>query len=70
MLVPPGVVSLVDWATLALSGLIALASLAGALYAVPWTPKARRMAPTRAFNFLWVTRLLLQVRTGRGGARG
>lgn len=58
---PPGIVSLVDWATLALSGVIAVASLAGALYSVPWTRRARRMPSTRAFNYLWVTRFMLQV---------
>ncbi|KIZ05681.1 hypothetical protein MNEG_2279 [Monoraphidium neglectum] len=60
MLVPPGVVSLIDWAVLALTGLIAAASLVGALYSVPWTRRARRQAPTRAFNYLWVTRFTLQ----------
>ena len=61
MLVPPGVVSLIDWAVLALTGFIAAASLVGALYSVPWTRRARRMAPTRAFNYLWVTRFTLQI---------
>lgn len=61
MLVPPGVVSLIDWAVLALTGCIAIASLVGALYSVPWTRRARRQAPTRAFNYLWITRFTLQI---------
>jgi len=60
MLVPPAVVSLIDWAVVALSGFIAVASLVGALYSVPWTRRARRQASTRAFNYLWITRFMLQ----------
>jgi hypothetical protein len=61
MLVPPPVVSLIDWAVLALSGTIAGVSLVGALYSVPWTRRGRRMASTRAFNYLWITRFMLQL---------
>ncbi|KAI8470397.1 MAG: hypothetical protein J3K34DRAFT_521407 [Monoraphidium minutum] len=60
MLVRPHIVSLIDWGVLALTGLIAAASLVGALYAVPWTRRARRQASTRAFNYLWITRATLQ----------
>jgi hypothetical protein len=61
MLVPPAIASLIDWAVLALCGAVASASLAGALYSVPWTRRGRRSAPTRAFNYLWATRFTLQV---------
>ncbi len=50
-----------DWAVLGLTGSIALLSLFGALYVVPWTKRARAGTPTREFNFLWTTRCLLQV---------
>lgn len=59
--VPARVVDITDWAVLGLTCAIAAASLLGAAYCVPWTPRSRAQASTRAFNYLWTTRTLLQL---------
>jgi hypothetical protein len=114
MRLSPAVVADIEWAVLAVTGLIALISLVraqravvvggvgvvclvvwlgqhqaqaqthgghlhthsthphphpqlGALYSIPWTFRARQQATTRAFNYLWITRALLQVTCCKGG---
>ncbi|KAF6260319.1 hypothetical protein COO60DRAFT_1685454 [Scenedesmus sp. NREL 46B-D3] len=57
----PKMVADIEWAVVSLTGLIAVISLLGALYSVPWTFRSRQQVATRAFNYLWVTRALLQI---------
>lgn len=60
-MIPVEIVSDIDWAVLALTGFIAVASLIGAVYIVPWTRGSRQQATTKEFNYLWITRFLLQL---------
>ncbi len=61
MLVSVHVVNILDLVVLGITSAVALLSLVGAFYVVPWSHRSRQGRLVKEFNHLWITRCALQL---------